>query len=117
MTMGQATAPANAPGNAVPSPKSDAGGTADLPDPLHPSAAHSSAPASATDDLLSQLAGDEIDRMLAQSDAEGGVPRRHDFGQPPVPQIESASPAVVAAAASQQAVIGRDAAPPVATEP
>ena len=39
----------------------------DLPDPLHPPA--TGAPAG-TDDLLSQMAGDEINRLLAQSDGD-----------------------------------------------
>jgi hypothetical protein len=42
--------------------------TADLPDPLEPAAAPST-PAGA-DDLLAQLAGDEIDRLLAEAEVE-----------------------------------------------
>ncbi|HEY8666693.1 MAG TPA: hypothetical protein VIL86_08520 [Tepidisphaeraceae bacterium] len=43
--------------------------TVDLPDPLDQPAMATSAGA---DDLLSQLAGDEIDRMLAEADVESG---------------------------------------------
>jgi hypothetical protein len=47
--------------------------TVDLPDPLDPAAASTeapAAPAASADDLLAQLAGEEIDRLLAEADAE-----------------------------------------------
>jgi hypothetical protein len=63
---------------------------ADLPDPLLPNES-SSSPGSAgaatpgTDDLLSQLAGEEIDRLLAQAEAElPELPQRGWVAEPPL---------------------------------
>jgi hypothetical protein len=70
----------------------------DLPDPLQaaPGEARTSA-----DDLLAQLAGDEIDRLLAE--AEAGEPKaaRAPFhvGPPPDPKDELAAPAAAPPAA------------------
>ena len=52
----------------------------DLPDPLD---AQSTANAAGMDDLLAQLAGDEIDRLLAEAEAE--TPRRPETPPPPAP--------------------------------
>lgn len=52
----------------------------DLPDPLNPPAAPSAA---STDDLLAQLAGEEIDRMLAEADA----PAPQKPAAAPVPEL------------------------------
>jgi hypothetical protein len=65
--------------------------TLDLPDPLEPAAAP--ATPAAADDLLAQLANDEIDRLLAEAEFE---PEKH--GKPaPAANAPPRSPAVDAA--------------------
>jgi hypothetical protein len=67
--------------------------TVDLPDPLNPPTA---APdLSAADDLLSQLAGDEIDRLLAESDGESA----------PAPPSMEAAPELVAPTTAEPAKV------------
>ena len=59
--------------------------TVDLPDPMQPP--HSAA---GTDELLAQLAGEEIDRLLAEADAERPVGQKPDETAPP--QVSSTAP-------------------------
>ena len=58
----------------------------DLPDPLH---AEPSASAEGADELLSQIAGDEIERLLAEADV--AVANDEDADDVPVPKAENAS--------------------------
>src|SRR5579884_4220166 len=80
--------------------------TVDLPDPLEQPPA--SSPAN-TDDLLAQLAGEEIDRLLAEADAEAAPPAAAAEPQliapvlPPPP--EPPTPATDAASAEAPAVV------------
>ena len=62
--------------------------TLDLPDPLEPAAAPASP--EGADDLLAQLAGDEIDRLLAEAEVE-------QKGQPGAATAPARSPAADAA--------------------
>lgn len=54
------------------------GKSLDLPDPLESSV---SQPLGNADDLLAQLAGEEVDRLLAEADAEGQQPPRPGEGR------------------------------------
>jgi hypothetical protein len=64
--------------------------TVDLPDPLNPPTAS----AASTDDLLAQLAGQEIDRMLAESESDSGhisaAPRSNAHLDPILPAAPAA---------------------------
>jgi hypothetical protein len=68
----------------------------DLPDPLENA---ESAPTGGADDLLSQLAGDEIDRLLAEADVEAApLPEAADApAAAPAAASDTAEPAPVAA--------------------
>jgi len=81
------------------------GKTIDLPDPLDKAAP---LPAPSADELLAQLAGDEIDRLLAEADSAQPAVSRAPFhvGPPPTPAPQ-AQPEVAAA----------EALPPAAAEP
>jgi hypothetical protein len=59
------------PGNAMSQPDLE------LPDPLRPPPA-AAEPAAGTDDLLAQMAGDEIDRLLASADLDAVAPRARE---------------------------------------
>src|SRR5689334_21719088 len=60
----------------------------ELPDPLeNPAAAGGSAAMGGTDDLLAQLAGDEVDRLLSEADA---VPPNPEHADRPAFDAESA---------------------------
>jgi ribonuclease E len=72
------------------------GQAVDLPDPAQ---APASAAATSADDLLSQLAGDEIDRLLAESDAESAVQAEAQSAAP-----TAAEPAAPSAATPPAAV-------------
>jgi hypothetical protein len=61
------------------------GQAAVVPDPIE----HDAAPAGSADDLLSQLAGEEIDRLLAESEAE------REAAAPPEPEAPGAPPPAV----------------------
>ena len=63
--------------------------TVDLPDPSEASA--TPAPAASADDLLSQLAGDEIDRLLAEAEVEKGsaAPAESSAEASPAPVSEA----------------------------
>ena len=63
----------------------------DLPDPLQ---APPEGPKASTDDLLSQLAGEEIDRLLAEADAEQPAVSRAPVhvGPPPQPDDSESTP-------------------------
>ena len=71
--------------------------TVDLPDPLNPPAAA----AGNADDLLSELAGQEIDRMLADSESDRGgvdpIPSQTNLKPLPVAEPSASSPAAVLA--------------------
>ncbi|HEV2292577.1 MAG TPA: hypothetical protein VGR35_01900 [Tepidisphaeraceae bacterium] len=67
------------------------GKSVDLPDPLESAA---SQPLGSADDLLAQLAGEEVDRLLAEADAEGKQHPRPAEGR----RADDASPADLAAA-------------------
>ena len=62
--------------------------TVDLPDPMNPPPAT----AGGTDELLAQLAGEEIDRLLAEADAEQAAAEKP--GENPAPRANPASGAV-----------------------
>jgi hypothetical protein len=70
----------------------------DLPDPLESA---KPADAQSADDLLSQLAGDEIDRMLAESDGEPAPPAKTAEGTQPV----AVPPSAVAESVDLDAVL------------
>ena len=74
----------------------------DLPDPLENA---ESAPTGGADDLLSQLSGDEIDRLLAEADVEADpLPEAADAPAPATAiASDTAEPAPVAADASASA--------------
>jgi hypothetical protein len=65
--------------------------TVDLPDPSEASA--TPAPAASADDLLSQLAGDEIDRLLAEAEVEKGpaAPAESSGDASPAPLSEASA--------------------------
>lgn len=68
------------------------GQAVDLPDPSEIPAAH----ANSADDLLSQLAGEEIDRLLAEAEVEKGKPLEEEkaaagSGAPGAPPADAAS--------------------------
>ena len=79
----------------------------DLPDPMH-NAAPAAGPG--VDDLLAQLAGDEIDRLLAEADIERSVPPTQvltppaDFSPTAPPLAEAPSAADLAPTASDPAI-------------
>ena len=68
----------------------------ELPDPLHPP----SVPAESTDDLLSQMAGDEINRLLINAGVEGPAEAVDAPSSPPAasPAVEPSTHAEVAGA-------------------
>lgn len=68
----------------------------DLPDPLENA---ESAPTGGADDLLSQLAGDEIDRLLAEADVESA----------PLPETAEVSTAAAATDTAEPAPVAADA--------
>ena len=72
---------------------------ADLPNPLD---APPPANVSGTDDLLAQLAGDEIDRLLAEADVERTPPVPAAAAPPPAPP--QATPASTPAPPSNQSI-------------
>ena len=74
----------------------------DLPDPLQapPDGAKTS-----TDELLAQLAGDEIDRLLAEADAGQPPASRAPFHVAPPTRPEAAAEAGVAGAAASPATV------------
>jgi len=61
---------------------------ADLPDPLESA---NPSDAKSADDLLSQLAGDEIDRLLAESDGEPAPPPKAAEATQPAPTVAPAA--------------------------
>ena len=67
----------------------------DLPDPLQ---APPEGPKASTDDLLSQLAGEEIDRLLAEADADQPAVTRAPFHVGPPAEGEDEAPVPAAAA-------------------
>lgn len=72
----------------------------DLPDPLEKPALGS---APSADDLLAQLAGDEIDRLLAEADVEHPAePEASAAGHSPPEPVAEAEPAPAPAAAQPQ---------------
>ena len=92
------------------------GQAVDLPDPAQASA---SAAATSADDLLSQLAGDEIDRLLAESDAETAAQAKAQPAVPATPQPAESEPAAPSATTPPAAVAESPVAPapsPPATE-
>jgi hypothetical protein len=92
--------------------------TVDLPDPLE---SHSSAGLAGTDDLLAQLAGDEIDRHLGGADDAGGPasppspPRARPARINRVPAAQEPRRAVQAQQAPVQKHSAVDPAPPAPT--
>jgi hypothetical protein len=84
--------------------------TLDLPDPLEKP---SPAPTTSADDLLAQLAGDEIDRLLA--DADNG--KSPTAVPPPPPVAESLEPAPTPPPVADTAVTQTVAATPAAATP
>lgn len=72
----------------------------DLPDPLEQP---SSPPGAGADDLLSQLAGDEIDRLLAEAERAPGGPemRRDAAAEPEEDELEADEETVVAQSAEK----------------
>lgn len=80
--------------------------TVDLPDPLQNT---QPAQAKSADDLLSQMAGDEIDRLLAETDSELANPAGDA-----VAASQPASPAAPASTADLDAVLETAAAHPTA---
>jgi hypothetical protein len=96
--------------------------TVDLPDPLE---APPPSSLSGTDDLLAQLAGDEIDRLLAEADLEQKAPATKgeapsDPAATPAREASSATPAVTthaAPVAPVEAAAKREPAAPAAPAP
>jgi hypothetical protein len=85
----------------------------DLPDPLE----QPPATAAGTDDLLAQLAGDEIDRLLAESESDNPPPKQQDppatqepllpasttdSATPPKPEVSAAAQPEVSVAAQME---------------
>ena len=98
---------------ASPPPPPADGAAVPFPDPL--ASTQMTGPADGqADDLLSQLAGAEIDRMLAEADVEPAV----DLPPPPPPPLPvAAEPAVVEPAAIKPAAIEPAAVEPVVALP
>ena len=75
---------------------------ADLPDPIESA---SPAEAQSADDLLSQLAGDEIDRLLAESDGEAAPPVKPAAPVAPAASAAATAPPAPAASVDLDAVL------------
>jgi len=73
--------------------------TVDLPDPMEPPATVAN-----TDDLLAQLAGEEIDRLLAENDSAGDESSQAEAVAPVAPAAEGASAAKAAPANANSTV-------------
>jgi hypothetical protein len=94
----------------------------ELPDPLQ-SPADAAPPLTSTDDLLAQLAGEEIDRLLAEVDDQSGVaapapvpgPRANPAPSTPIDFSGTPDPAPLAP--SEPPKFDDDADPPAAAEP
>ncbi len=78
---------------------------ADMPDPLEKASAAPAAATQSADDLLSQLAGNEIDRLLAESDGEP-APKPVPAAELPVetPPVETAPVKAAPTAAVDESV-------------
>jgi hypothetical protein len=98
--------------------------TVDLPDPLQNT---QPAPAKSADDLLSQMAGDEIDRLLAETDSEpataaGGAIATAQPGSPAAPGTADLDAVLETAAAADhpaaivQTTVPAPAQPPVSLD-
>ena len=95
---------------------------ADLPDPLEMTPPPPST-AAATDDLLSQIAGDEIDRLMAESEGDRSVqsPVTFSIPEPSAPSIGDQIASVlndleaVTAVKSQSSDVATEQIPPVAS--
>jgi hypothetical protein len=86
--------------------------TVDLPDPLQDPGPGESKSA---DELLSQLAGDEIDRLLAENESEPAAPAKQAVAEPQA--VATEPEAVTTAAVDLDAVLESAAAERVETPP
>jgi hypothetical protein len=89
----------------------------DLPDPAQ---APASAAATSADDLLSQLAGDEIDRLLAESDAEAAAQAETKAAETKAAEAQPTTPSAAEPTASAESTAASatstEAPPPPSTE-
>src|SRR3954469_4113502 len=81
------------------------GQAVDLPDPLEPPAASAAPDLSSADDLLSQLAGEEIDRLLAEAEVEKTDAPPVEHAPPVQPPVASAAPEATAATVAAEPAI------------